>query len=152
MRKVPVFVLALLFGLTAIGCDSAEDDPSDAEIFVGTWNLVSLIDDEADKTAVFAQIANSFRTTLGSDNNFTVVVDYKDELGIEDLTIPGTYSVLEDDKRFILAPPVGPNVPFLYEILSDTRIRLSTDAAFVNGLFDTDSYDGTVVITIEKAS
>lgn len=152
MRKLPVFVLALLFGLTSIGCDSAEDDPSDAEVFVGTWNLISLTDGEGDKTAAFATIANSFRTTLESDNEFEINVDYKEETGLTDRVIPGTYSVVEDAKKLILTPPAGPNVPFDYEILNESRIRLSTAADFVNGMFNTESYQGTVVITIEKAS
>lgn len=152
MRKLPVFVLALLFGLVSVGCDSADDDPSDAELFVGTWNLISLTDGERDKTADFATIANSFRTTLESDNEFEINVDYKEETGLTDRVIPGTYSVVEDAKTLILSPPVGPNVPFQYEILNESRIRLSTPAEFVNGMFQTDAYQGTVVITIEKAS
>lgn len=152
MRKLPVFVFALLFGLTSIGCDSAEDDPTDAELFVGTWNLVSLTDAEGDKTAGFAAIANSFRAELDSDNTAVITVDYKAETGLENRVIPGTYNVVEAEKAFILTPPAGPSVPFDYEILSESRIRLSAASAFINGLFQTDAYKGTVVITIEKAS
>lgn len=152
MRKLPVFLLALLVALTAVGCDSDEDDTSDAELFVGTWTLVSLSDAQGDKTAAFGQIANGLTADLNSDNSFLISVDYKEDSGIEDLTIPGTYEVEAGSKTFVITPPTGQNVPFSYDIENESRIALSAAADFVNALFNTTTYQGTVQIVIQKTS
>lgn len=150
MRKHSAFCLALLLAVVSVGCDSADDDPSHAEIFIGTWTLVGLEDDGGDKLSQFGQIANSFEATLEPDNDFVIDVDYKEELGFEDLTIPGTYSVNEDDRNLVLTVS-GVGAPaFAYEIENDDRIELSANAAIVNTLFGSEAYEGTVFITIAR--
>ena len=150
MRKLPVFVVALLLGLASIGCDSNEDDLTDAEILLGTWTLVQLTDDEGDKTAAFAQLANSFEATLNNDDTYEINVDYKAETGRDPLVILGTYEVKEGDKTLEISTPLGQDIPFLYDIEEEDRVQLAANAQFINALFNATSYVGTVEITIEK--
>ncbi len=147
MRKSSVFLLVLLFALTSIGCDSTEDDdPSDAEIFVGTWTLVGLSDDEGDKLALFGQVANGFTATLRGDNTFHVLVDYIQQ---DDLEIAGTYTVNEDATTLVLS--IGTQNPaFDYQIENENRIVLFAPAVIVNTLFQTSAYVGQVRITIQR--
>lgn len=146
MRRLPVFVLALVLGISTLGCDSSEDDPSDAELFVGTWALVSIADGGGDKTPVLLAAANSMMAQLNSDNTFEIDVDYKQQT---DLHLEGTYTVNEGAKQLILT--VGPqNPPFGYSFASDNRVTLSAGSDIVNGLFGTTLYTGTVIMTIEK--
>lgn len=146
MRKLSVLLLGVLVALTSIGCDSNEDDLSDAEIFIGTWTLVGLSDDEGDKLALFGQVANGFTATLNSDNTFHVLVDYIAE---DDLEIDGTYTVTEGVRTLVLST-AGLNPPFDYEIENENRIVLSANAAIVNALFQTTAYVGTVDIVIQR--
>lgn len=146
MRKVSVVFVAALFALTSMGCDSNEDELSDAEIFVGTWTLVGLSDDEGDKLAVFQQVANGFTATLNSDNTFHVLVDYANQ---DDLELQGTYTVTEATRTLVLST-AGLNPPFDYEIENENRIILSANAAIVNALFETNVYEGMVDIVIQR--
>lgn len=148
MRKLPVFLLALFVGLTSIGCDStsSEDDLSDSEIFVGTWALVGLSDDEGDKLTLFSQVANSFTAILNADDSFSVLIDYEAQ---DDLQLSGTYLITEGAKLIVLSSG-GLGAPFTYDIESENRIELSAQAAIVNALFQTEAYVGTVRIVIQR--
>ena len=146
MRRLPVFVLALVLGISALGCDSSEDDPSDAELFVGTWGVVSITDGGGDKTPLLLAAANSLVAQLNANNSFAVDIDYKEQA---DLHLAGTYTVEEGAKQLILT--VGPqSPPFSYSFASDNRVTLSAASTIVNGLFGTTLYTGTVNMTIEK--
>ncbi|MEX0821856.1 MAG: hypothetical protein WD021_06900 [Rhodothermales bacterium] len=151
MRKLSACCLALAVALVAIGCDSGTDDEtSDAELFVGTWTMTAFEDGEGDRMPFFGQIANGLTATLTASGEFSIFVDYKPASGNDPTTIPGTYTVDEGAKSLVLSPPSGQNIPFSYEFQTDTSVDLSANAAFVNGLFGTDIYQGTVTLTIEK--
>ncbi|MEX1055598.1 MAG: hypothetical protein WED81_06180 [Rhodothermales bacterium] len=146
MRRLPVFVLAFVLGFSSLGCDSSEDDPSDAELFVGTWALVSIRDGGGDKTPLLLAAANSMVAVLNSNNTFEVDIDYKEQ---PDLHLEGTHVVNEGAKQLVLT--VGPqNPPFTYSFASDTRTTISANSQIVNGLFATTLYTGNVVMTIQK--
>ena len=145
MRKLPVFVLALLLGLVSIGCDS-EDEDSDAEVFLGTWALVGLTDGGGDKTALFGQIATSLTADFEADKTFDVLVDYTQQ---PDFSLAGTYQIDEGQKKIVLQT-AGRSASFDYNFESDTRMTLSAHSDIVNGMFETEIYTGTVTITIAK--
>ena len=148
MRRLPVFILALLVGLSTIGCDSNEDDPSDAELFVGIWGLVSISDGGGDKTPLLQAAANSLVAQLNSNNTFSVIIDYKEQA---DLNLGGAYTVDEGAKQLILT--VGPQSPaFSYSFTNDNQVTLSAPSQIVNGLFATTIYSGTVNITIRRTT
>lgn len=150
LSKLKVLFSLLLLVAVAVGCDSNEDDPSDAERFVGNWQLTALSDAGGDKLAAFSQAANSLTANLTASNQFTIVVDYKEELGLEDQTIAGTYQVQEGARQLVLIPPGGQQIPFAYEFEEDDVVELSVQSVFVNALFGTEAYTGTVRLTIEK--
>lgn len=151
MHKLSAYCLALAIALVAIGCDSgSDDDASDAELFVGVWTMTAFEDGEGDRMPLFGQLANGLTATLTGSGEFSIFVDYKPASGNEPTTIPGTYTVDEGANTLVLSPPSGQNIPFSYEFNSDTSVDLSANSAFVNGLFGTDVYTGTVTLTIEK--
>lgn len=150
MNKFSVLVLALVVALAAVGCDSAEDDPSDAERFVGTWTMVGLSDGDGDKMTDFNQVADGLTANLSADGQIVINVDYKEGTGLQDRTIPGTYEVNEGAKVLVVNPPTGQSISFQYEFDSNTRATLSAASQFINALFGTEAYTGTVTITIEK--
>lgn len=154
MRKLPVFLLALFVSLTSIGCDSNEDDdPTDAEIFIGTWTVVEVHDSEGDKTSLFEEGINNFSATLNSDNNFSLIVDFLDPERT-DIPLTGTYSI-EPGDVLILRANLGAGelpLPFQYDIESENRIDLSISETFVEAIFGTEpeTYVGDVTFTIER--
>lgn len=150
MRKLPVSFLALLVGLISIGCDSAEDDRSDAEIFIGTWSVVEVSDDEGDKTDVFEEGIQEFSATIEADGTYSLLVDFVDPQR-PDVPLQGTYELREGDSQIILsAGPIDLN--FGYDIESDDRIDLSINEVFVQQVFGAqpETYDGTVTFTVAR--
>lgn len=152
MRKLPVFVLALLLGLAAVGCDSNEDDESDADRIMGTWNLVSIADDVEDQTAGFAGLANGLKVTFNGDGTFILNLDYKDDSGRDDVQLPGTYSINESSQELTLSVPIlQSELLFDYDFDSDDQISLSAAAPFINAVFNpTTDYVGTVDIVVRR--
>jgi hypothetical protein len=150
MRRLPVFVLALLFGLTALGCDSNEDDDlTEAEILVGEWTVTAVSDNEGDKTSVFTQGVESFSANLTAAGTYNVLVVFTDER--PDVPLAGTYTLNEGANSLVLI--AGPlQLPFTYDIVSEDEIDLTTQDAFVEALFGTapETYVGNVTFTIER--
>ena len=150
MRKLPVFVVALLFGLVSIGCDSNEDDLTDAEIFIGSWTVVEVNDEEGDKTDVFQEGVQDFNATINADGTYSLVVDFVDPQR-PDVPLQGTYVVDEGGKTIRLN--AGPQVlSFEYDIESEDRIDLSVNEVIVVGAFGAhpDTYDGRVTFTLDR--
>jgi len=153
MRKLPVFLLALFVALTSIGCDSSEDDPTDAEIFIGTWTVVEVRDSEGDKTSVFDEGVNNFSATLNSDNTYSLIVDFLDPERT-DIPLTGTYTI-EPGDVLILRANLGAGellLPFQYDIESENRIDLSISESFVEAIFGTEegTYVGDVTFRIAR--
>lgn len=154
MRKLPVFLLALLVALTSTGCDSNEDDPTDAEIFIGTWTVVEVRDSEGDKTALFDEGVNNFSATLNSDNTYLLTVVFQDPERT-DVELTGTYTIEpRSDALFLNVNLGGGDIPLhiRYEIESENRIELSIAETFVELIFGAEegTYVGDVTFTIER--
>lgn len=153
MRKLPVFVFALVLAVAAMGCDS-EDDLTDAEILVGSWTVVEVADDEGDKTDVFQQGVEEFSASLRADGTYELTIDYVDP---QRPTVPlqGTYDLDEGANSlelFASLPTGDVNLPFTYDIESENEVDLSISENFVQAVFgvDPETYDGTVVFTIQR--
>ena len=154
MRRLPVFILALFVGLSVVGCDSNEDDPSDAELLVGTWAMVNITDATGDKTAGFAELTDGVTASFTTQNAFTILVNYKESVPRPDQTVPGTYTLDAGAKALVLATAGGgPSLAFTYSFVNDNQLRLSADAAFINALFQpVTPYQGQVTITIQRTA
>lgn len=121
MRKISLFLL--IFGLIAVGCDSNDDDPSDAELFVGDWALSSLTDAEG---AVALELYTAVSVSFDSDDSFSL--DLEGGEGVPDLAISGNFVVTEADGEIRLnavIPNVG-SIPltFTYEFDGDDSVDL----------------------------
>jgi hypothetical protein len=153
MRKLPVFLLALFVALTSIGCDSNEDDPTDAEIFIGTWTVVEVHDDEGDKTSIFEEGVNNFSATLNTDNTYSLIVDFLDPERT-DIPLTGTYTIEPGDMLILRANLGAGELPILfqYDIDSENRIDLTIQDTFVEAIFGTEegTYVGDVTFRIER--
>lgn len=146
-------ILALLAFLVA-GCDSNDDDPSDAERFVGTWVAAGITDSNGDQSAELVALVNSLTAVFQAgdeDPAFSITVDYKDDAGREDVTLNGTYTVDDGPRTLTLTTPMGASLPFTYAFQSDTQVSLSSNAAFINPIFNPSTpYEGTVTTTVLK--
>ena len=154
MRKLPVFLLALFVALTSIGCDSNDDDLTDAEIFIGTWTVVEVRDSEGDKTSEFDEGVNNFSATLNTDNTYSLIVDFLDPERT-DIPLTGTYTFEPGSDDLILNVNFGGGeIPlhFRYEIESENQIELSISETFVELIFGTEegTYVGDVTFSIER--
>lgn len=149
-----ILTVALLF--TAVGCDSNDDDDSDADVFVGTWTVQSISDDQGDKTAVFGAGVQSFVATLNANGNYSIVVDYNaaaEAQGATDVNLAGTYTVTETSNTVTLSvPSLGASLPLTYNIQNNNTIVLSGPATLINLAFGTTNYTGTVELTITRVS
>jgi len=154
MRKLSVFLLAVFVALTSIGCDSNEDDASDAEIFIGTWTVVEVHDEEGDKTSIFDEGINNFSATLNADNEYSLIVDFVDPER-EDIPLNGTYTIEADSDDLLLNANLGSGslpLHFRYEIESENEIELSISETLVQLIFGTEegTYVGDVTFTIQR--
>ena len=159
MRKVVPLVLVMLAAGLWSGCDSAsDDDPTDSELFVGTWNVVRVEDAQGDQTAVFQQ-AGDLSITF-DEENYTLTFDSAD--GQNDIELPGPYTVNEATSRLTLTvtnplgdPPTLP-VVLVYDFDSDEEMELTVDqvtwllleAALASAGVD---LQGDVTLTLEKS-
>lgn len=141
MRKISLFLL--IFGLIAIGCDSnddGDDDPSDAERFVGTWSLNDVSDAEGDVN--LEANFNSIAATFNADDTFSIAIDAVE--GGTDLNLTGTWTLVEASETLTLnatVPGIG-SIPltFNYEF-SGENILLTAGpqtTAALNGVLALD--------------
>ena len=155
MTRGVLSILALLVFLVA-GCDSNDDDPSDAERFVGTWTSTGISDSNGDQSAELVALVNSLTAVFQAgdeDPAFLITVDYKDDSGREDLMLPGTYEVDDGPRTLTLTIPTGASLPFTYAFQSDIQVNLSSSAAFINPIFNPSTpYEGRATITVQKQS
>lgn len=154
MRKLLFSALTLLLIFTAIGCDSNNDEESDADVFVGNWALVEIGDASGDLTNSFFAGVDDLTASFTSDNDFALAVDYNavgEAAGNTDLALDGTYTVSESANTISLnVTAVGITLPLSYNIVNNDRIELSGPAAAINPLFGTNTYQGTVTIVVER--
>ncbi len=150
MRNVRVFMLALLVAVAAVGCDTTEEDElTDAEIFVGSWTVVEVSDDDGDKTSVFAQGVSDFSAIINADT-YSLLVSFVDP-DRQPVALSGDYTVNEGGNNLILE--AGPQqLSFSYDIQSENRIRLTLPEAVVRDIFGTQegTYVGNVTFTVDR--
>lgn len=148
MRKLLFSVLVIAMLGAAIGCDSGgdEDDsgPADAETFIGTWRLTTLLLNGQDFTAFL--LANATVDIDFENTAFTMTI-MSDSMS----TFTGTYSVNDVQKTVTLTSASFPTpVALDYTINSENQISLETDdVALFIGLTGIDPASlGLVVETI----
>src|SRR5690606_9103960 len=105
MRKLSSIFFALVLALVMVGCDSDsnDDELTDAEIFVGDWVVTGISDDTGDKTAAFGALVESLNVTFTDAATFLLMLNYRDDAGIDDLNLPGTYTLNADINSLILS-------------------------------------------------
>ena len=156
VRKLFFSILTVALLFVATGCDSNDDDDSDADVFVGTWTVQSIADDEGDKTAIFGAGVESFVATLNADGSYTIVVDYNataEAAGAVDRNLAGSYTVVEAANTVTLSvTSLGASLPLTYDIQNNNTIALTGNADLINLAFGTMTYTGDVVLTITRVS
>ena len=156
MRKSVIYIVVLLLlGWTA-GCDSNDDNgddgPSDAEVFVGEWEIARITDGDGDQTQAFLDLVDSFEADLRADGTFDISIDYDDEAnaaGQGDIDVSGTYAVSESNNTLTLTVANAGALPLSYQIESNDRITISGNALLINLAFGT-NYTGTAALTIVR--
>ncbi len=152
MRKLTSILFLALIAFVGTGCDS-NDDPSDADLFVGTWALTGVSDASGDRLADFGAGFSSITLTNTADGNFTINVTPRQG---QPMAITGTYVVVENGETITLRASVGgQTIPlnFTYDFTSDTVVALTSDtttAVLLNNLFGT-TLQGQVTMTVTKA-
>lgn len=156
VRKLFFSILTVALLFVATGCDSNDDDDSDADVFVGTWTVQSISDDEGDKTAIFNAGVESFLATLDEDGSYSIVVDYNaaaEAQGSVDRSLAGDYTVSESANRVTLTvPALGASLQLGYDIQNNNTIALSGQSGLINQIFGTTTYMGDVVLTITRTN
>ncbi len=142
-------VIALLFAFAA--CDSSDDDPTESELFIGSWNLTGVSDaDGAVELTAFSSIVVSFSSTTG-----TITAAPID--GSADQVFTGSYSVDETANTLTLqltvtGIPTPVPVVTSYSFSGEDRVTLTVDAAtavVLGPLFGT-QFSGAVTLTVER--
>ena len=143
------FALLVLLVLVWAGCDStdpADEDPTDAEDFVGTWTVTEVFINNQDVSAlVFSQITE-IEAQFGSDGTFNGVVVQEDG---ERSELVATYTLDEGaDEVTFTGEAFEVPATLDYSIENENRIvngnwsrRIvleSDDAAFLSAFADTD--------------
>ena len=131
-----VLVLIALGGVT--GCDSNDDENSDAERFINAWTLTEVRDDEGDKTATFLEGYSGISASFDEAGTYTLMVDAVEQAA--DTTLSGPYSVNESSKTLLLTIEVlGQTLPLplTYSFQNDETLMLSGNSVLVNPLFQT---------------
>ncbi len=175
--KTRLLSVALILALfTGMGCDSNDDDdPSDAELIVGTWGVTKIRNnaDGSDASSpnnqditpfIFGATGsvkdNGFVFTFRNNMTYKLMVDYKAE-SATDLVVDGaafTYSVVpsSDGKgalRLQLPSPAGTGTvqgQANYELTSNTTMTATVPALLMNSIFGSTIYKGNVAIEFNK--
>ena len=160
MRKINSLLLIALLAFAGVGCDSNDDKNNDADLFVGTWALTGVSDDDGDALAAFATNFDSIMLANASAGTFVLTVDPK--VG-DDIVLNGTYTVKSSNNSFILfatvelVPGSPQTIPlnFTYEFDGDDTIVLTSDtgtATLLSTMFDGVDLVGQAVITVSRVS
>ncbi len=178
--RLPVLAfLALAF--VAVGCDSGDDTPSDASLFVGTYSVTKIENNLSSTGTGGSDITsgvicptpnpttnpptctvNSIKLTFNANNSYTIAVDYTNLInaapaasgGRADVNIPGTsYTVNEGTKTLtLIIPGTTPiTAQAAYTITESGTSTLLVPAVVFNNIFGTTSYTGYVRITGQKS-
>lgn len=155
LRFSYIATLALAALLALAGCDSGGDDddePTDAERFVGLWTAVQVEDSEGDRTAEFDEGVGTLVFAFEQDGTYDFSVTPGDGggLAIED----ETYVVNESAGTVALSglPALG-QVTLGYDFEGDALLELSADENLVsifNVLAGEALLSGTVTLTLSR--
>ncbi len=173
---LPGLVIALFIG---VGCDSSNDEQSDADRLVGTWAVVDLRNDadpnvagsgESVGAALFGTGSTqtgvrSFTITFSDRGTYDLLIDYRDE-SVEDVPITGQQFTLNEVTKSLrlfvplsLVQPGSPGsapFPFDYAMTSDRNLSVFFSGVFLNQLFrEADSdisglFEGSVAADFQK--
>lgn len=125
--------MLLLAILLVAGCDSNEEDLSDAELFVGTWTVVRAQDAQGDKTALLNQVG-TISVELEADGNFALTFD---PVQGDATVLSNTYTVDEGEDEIILnaVNPLGEGtIPLhlAYEFDGEDEVMLTIEETTVD--------------------
>ena len=127
MRGWKAYGVAVLLAALMVGCDSgSDDDLSETELFVGTWTVASVRDDEGDKTPVVNALG-TMSATFESGGAFELTFDAAQQ-GVPDQTASGTYTVNEALNVIMLNATVQGTtfpVPVEFTFEGEDRVTLS---------------------------
>lgn len=149
------FVAVLAFGLVACDSDSDNEEPlTDAEKFIGTWTVQTVVDDSGDQTNRFFESTNSVTLQFATNSLYSLVADAKsDSL---DQTIEGGYTVSEGSRAVTLAASIlGQDVDLVatYAFLNDNTVELRTDSFVLNAVLQPEEpLVGVVVLTVTRST
>jgi len=161
MRFPKLFLPVLMLGLlvTAVGCDSGDDDgESDAELFVDAWAAVGVSDASGDQTQAFAQDISEFVVTFQS-TTYSLSVVFTDER--QPIQFSGaTYSVDEGADQITIVIPAAAtgatDIPVVFGYAfsgDDNRVDLTVSNAgqvvLINSLFGS-TYTAPVTLTLQR--
>lgn len=153
MRKLAFLLPVLALALLVAACDTTEE-LDESEVFIGSWAVVNLTDEEGDKTAVFQQGVEAFTATLLENKSFSLAVDYREVAQRPDQTFTGSYTVDEGANFLTLnvQQPIQAALGFQYEIETEDRVKLTISDQLIEGIFQTDpsTYAGQVTLTIQR--
>ncbi|MBX2820111.1 MAG: hypothetical protein KTR29_10535 [Rhodothermaceae bacterium] len=160
-KLINKFLYVLIASLIVVGCDSSDDDDGGgdtpaAELFQGSWEVVSAADmgGSRDQTAV---IADRGVLSIGFDDAemYTLAFDFVDEAE-EDLGVDGVYAISESNMSVTLTVSLnGLSVPlgFNYRFIDDDRVELTTVEASIAatiGLLLGASLEGNAVLVLDR--
>lgn len=127
MRKISLLLMFIGLAVVSMGCDSNDDDSSDASALEGSWQLGGLSDASGDRTAGFADGFNSVIITFGADGTMTMAVDSKVDGG--DLNATGTYTENATTKAVTANLSLGgqalPPLTFTYSEVNANTVALT---------------------------
>ncbi len=154
-NRIFKLLLVLFASVALVGCDSSDDEDagSDAETFLGAWQIVSAADQGGmrDQTAIFSALG-TLTVTLNEDQSYSLVLNYADPQ-TDDLAITGTYSVNEVSSRLVLSVQLEglPQVDLTlsYNFISDTEVDFTADATTLAILLGAE-LDGEMVLNAQK--
>ena len=141
MRRL-LLALPLLVVVSVAGCDSNDEDDDqivlDADYYVGTWSLVSVTEDDTDRTDELLSLLDGLDVTFEADRGFTLDADFNDVvngLGQDDVELEGTYQAQAASRTLVLLVD-GLAPSFSAEAEGQNRVDLTAPAALVTQLLD----------------
>lgn len=156
MRRLSKYAAVLLLAALLPACDSNEDPPTEAELFVGTWRLVRVEDAAGDKTSAVRALGE-LTVTFEADGSYALVFDFVEG---DDRRQDNVYFLNQvDDLLTLTATAVGVtlNVPVTYAFRGEDEIVLtiaSEYAIIINAALDQafGTIEGDVELTIQRTS
>ena len=154
MRRL---LLALPLLLAVAGCDSDDTDDNDvvldADYYVGTWSLVSVMEGDTDRTDQLLDLVDGFDVTFEADRDFALDVDFNDtvnDLGQDDVELEGTYQAQAATETLVLLVD-GLAPSFSAEAEGRSRVDLTAPAALITQLLDLPiELEGDVTLGVER--